>query len=577
MAANNWTTKAARKVADRVLPRASDYAPFFRGSWRVDLASGLTVAIVALPLALAFGISSGLDASAGLVTAVVAGIVAAVFGGSNVQVSGPTGAMAVVLAPVVAAHGVGAVPLLSIMAGVLVLVLGVCGLGRAVSLVPWTVVEGFTLGIAAIIFLQQVPMALGVSGGSGHNPAVAAVEAFAAADLGVAVYTVAIVAVVWALVLLLPKIHPAMPASLIAVIVASLATALLALPVPTIGELPNSLPAPTMPAFDLALLGQLVQPALGIAALAAIEALLSARVASRMADTGPYHPDRELTGQGLASIASGLFGGMPSTGAIARTAVNVRSGARTRVSAILHSVLLLGVIFLGAQLVSQIPLAALAGVLMATSSRMVSRETMLSVLRAKPTHAIVFFLTALVTIAFDLIVAIQIGLVFTAFLALRQMASQTGVRHEELPGERQPGDERIALVRIDGAMFFGAAERIQREINEYQGAEVIIIRLSHLNTLDATGVNALVDIVHAFERQEGVTVLLKGLQPQHEKMARAYGLIDALRTERHSFETLEDAVEHARSHIARGPWKGEPELEAVGVNDNADSQRSSKS
>ncbi|MDO5051527.1 MAG: SulP family inorganic anion transporter [Pseudoclavibacter sp.] len=551
------TARITRKIADRVLPRPSDYAPL-KHSWRIDLVSGVTVAIVALPLALAFGISSGLDPAAGLVTAVVAGVVAAVFGGSNVQVSGPTGAMAVVLAPVVAAHGVGAVPLLSIMAGVMVLLMGVTGLGRAVSLVPWTVVEGFTLGIAAIIFLQQVPMALGQDGGGGHNPAVAAVEAIGRLDPGVAVYTLALVAGVWALILLLPKIHPAIPAGLVAVIAASLATYLLRLPVPTIGELPSSLPAPVLPHVDGALLGQLLQPALGIAALAAIEALLSARVASRMSDTGPYYPDRELSGQGLASIASGLFGGMPSTGAIARTAVNVRSGARTRVSAILHALLLLVVIYWAGGLVSHIPLAALAGVLMATSTRMVSGETIRSVLRARPSHAIVFFLTALITIAFDLIVAIQIGLLFAAFLALRQMAGQTGVRREELPGERQPGDERIALVRIDGAMFFGVADRIQREVNEFQGAEVVIIRLSHLNSLDATGVNALVDIVNAFERQEGVTVLLKGLQPEHEKMARAYGLVDALRNEKHLVPTLEEAVAHARSHIARGPWRDEP-------------------
>lgn len=453
----------ARTIGERILPRRSDYAELPR-SWRPDLTAGLTVAIVALPLALAFGISSGVSAAAGLVTAVVAGIVAAVFGGSNVQVSGPTGAMAVILAPVVAAHGVESVPLLALMAGIMLVALGLSGLGRAVSLIPWTVVEGFTLGIAAIIFLQQVPLALGTTVTVGLNPALAAGEAFGNADFATAVRTVAIVAVVWALILLLPRLHAAIPASLVAVILATVATALLDLDVPVIGALPSALPAPSLPAIDPARLAELAGPAVGIAVLAAIESLLSARVASRMADTGPYQPDRELSGQGLASIAAGLFGGMPATGAIARTAVNVRSGARTRVSAILHGVLLLVVIYVGGALVAQIPLAALAGVLMATSTRMVSPATIRAISRARRPDLVIFLLTAAITIAFDLIVAIQIGLVAAAIIALKHVADQAGVRREDLVGEPLPGDERIAVLRLDGAMFFGVADRLQREL-----------------------------------------------------------------------------------------------------------------
>lgn len=512
------------------------------------------MAIVALPLALAFGISSGVSAAAGLVTAVVAGIVAAIFGGSNVQVSGPTGAMAVILAPVVAVHGAESVPLLALMAGVLLVVMGLSGLGRAVSLIPWTVVEGFTLGIAAIIFLQQVPMALGTTASVGMNPGLAAIAAFGTADWGTALVTLAIVAGVWGLILLLPKVHPAIPASLVAVILATVATFVFTLPVPTIGTLPTALPAPALPSFDLARLGELAMPAFGIAVLAAIESLLSARVASRMADTGPYSPDRELSGQGLASIASGLFGGMPATGAIARTAVNVKSGARTRLSAIVHGVLLLVVIYLGSTLVAHIPLAALAGVLMATATRMVSPETVRSIFKASRADVLIFFLTAAITLAFDLIVAIQIGLVLAAIVALKHVADQAGVRRESLPGERLPGDERIALVRIDGAMFFGAADRLQREFNEFTGIEVVIIRLSRLSGLDATGANALVDIIHTFEHR-GVTVLLKGLKPEHKRVARAFGVRAALRDEAHVFDSLEDAVAHARSHIERGPWQ----------------------
>lgn len=554
MSASPRGASLARTLAGRILPSRNDYAAL-RTSWRVDLTAGVTVAIVALPLALAFGISSGVSAAAGLVTAVVAGIVAAIFGGSNVQVSGPTGAMAVILAPVVAVHGAESVPLLALMAGVLLVLLGLSGLGRAISLIPWTVVEGFTLGIAAIIFLQQVPMALGTTATVGLNPAIAAGEAFGTADWSVGVITLGIVAVVWALILLLPKLHPAIPASLVAVVVATVATVLLSLPVPTIGALPTALPPPSLPTFDLTQLGELAMPAFGIAVLAAIESLLSARVASRMADTGSYSPDRELSGQGLASIASGLFGGMPATGAIARTAVNVKSGARTRVSAIVHGVLLLVVIYAGASLVAHIPLAALAGVLMATSSRMVSPETVRAVFRASRADVIIFLLTAAVTIAVDLIVAIQIGLVVAAFVALKNVAAQAGIRREPLPGESMPGDERIALVRIDGAMFFGVADRLQREFGEFTGIEVVIIRLSRLSGLDASGANALVEVIETFE-QRGVTVLLKGLKPEHRRVADAFGVTAALRHPNHVCDTIEDAIAHARSHIERGPWKG---------------------
>lgn len=530
------------------MPSRSDYAQLPK-SWRLDITSGITVAIVALPLALAFGISSGVSAAAGLVTAVVAGIVAAIFGGSHVQVSGPTGAMAVILAPVVAVHGAETVPLLAVMAGIMLIALGLSGLGRAISLIPWTVVEGFTLGIATIIFLQQVPMALGTTATVGLNPALAALEAFGKADWGVAVQTIAIVAGVWALILLLPKIHPMIPGSLIGVIIATVVTVIAQLQVPTIGELPTSLPAPQLPTFDIGMLGQLAGPAVGIAVLAAIESLLSARVASRMADTGPYLPDRELSGQGLASIASGLFGGMPATGAIARTAVNVKSGARTRVSAILHGVLLLVVIYVGSALVAQIPLAALAGVLMATSTRMVSPETVRAMLRAPKSDIIVFAITALITVAFDLIIAIEIGLIIAAIIALKHVADQAGVRREELPVEQQPGDERIALVRIDGAMFFGAAERLRRELDEFTGVEVVILRLSRLSGLDSSGANALVEVIETFEHR-GVTVLVKGLRDEHRRVASAYGVLRALSSEEHIFDSIEAAVAHARTHLS---------------------------
>ncbi|WP_059014837.1 SulP family inorganic anion transporter [Mycobacterium sp. M26] len=540
--------KAAGAVS-RLLPHRSDYAELPR-SWRRDILAGITVGVVALPLALAFGISSGVGAAAGLITAVIAGLVAAVFGGSHVQVSGPTGAMAVVLAPIVAQHGLGSVALVTVLAGVLVLAAGVSGLGRAVTFIPWPVIEGFTLGIAAIIFLQQVPAAFGVAAPAGQRTLPAAWSVITHADWSSAWRTLAIVGLVAALMLGLPRLHRSIPESLTAVVVSTLVVVAVHLPVARIGALPSHLPAPVMPHADLGALRTLLGAALAIAALAAIESLLSARVAATMSPTGPYDPDRELVGQGLASVASGLFGGMPATGAIARTAVNVRSGARTRVSAIVHSLLLLGVVYLATGPVSAIPLSALAGVLMVTSFRMISAGTVGKILRSTRSDAATFVLTAVVTICFDLIEAVEIGLVVAAFFALRTVARRSSVVREELPGPRQPGDERIALLRLDGAMFFGAAERISSAITDADHPEVsvVIIRMSQLGMLDATGAHTLAEICEELESR-GITVIIKGVQPEHMALLSTIGIVDALRHENHLIDTLDEAIAHARSHV----------------------------
>jgi SulP family sulfate permease len=548
------TGVTTRRPFSRFLPSKLDYAGLGT-SWRTDLLAGITVGIVALPLALAFGVSSGVGAEAGLITAIVAGLVAAVMGGSPVQVSGPTGAMVVVLAPVVAVHGTGSVAPLSLMAGLLVCVLGFSGLGRAVAFIPWPVVEGFTLGIAAIIFLQQVPLATGTSGLPGHNTLVAAVEAASAATVPTALLTLGLVAGVAVVMVLVQKLLRALPASLIAVLLAAVAAELFALDIPRIGPLPHSLPAPAVPAFDVELLGSLAMPAVAIACLAAIESLLSARVAAGMTGPdgrpgGPYSPDRELTGQGLASIAAGLFGGMPATGAIARTAVNVRSGAKTRLAAAVHAVVLLAIVYLASVMVSRIPLAALGGVLMVTAVRMVSRRTVAAILRSTRSDAAVFILTAVITVAFDLMVAIQIGLAAAALFALRTFASLSSVQREEVPGPRAEGDEHIAVLRLDGAMFFGAAERILQEISQVKDVQVAIIRLSQLRMLDATGAHALVEVVSALELR-GITVLLKGVRPDHLQLVTNVGVIRSLRHHKHLFGHLGDAVEHARSHVRR--------------------------
>lgn len=534
----------------RLLPHRADYAELPR-SWRRDVLAGVTVGVVALPLALAFGISSGVGAAAGLITAVVAGLVAAVFGGSHVQVSGPTGAMAVVLAPIVAQHGLASIALVTVVAGLVVLAAGVTGLGRAVTFIPWPVIEGFTLGIAMIIFLQQVPAAFAQQAPAGERTLRAAITVIAQADWTAAAKTLGVVAVIALLMVALPRLHRAIPESLTAVIVVTLLVGILHIPVAAIGELPSHLPAPLLPHADLGALRTLLGAALAIAALSAIESLLSARVAATMSPTGPYDPDRELVGQGLASVASGVFGGMPATGAIARTAVNVRSGARTRVAAIVHSLVLLGVVYLATGPVSTIPLAALAGVLMVTSFRMISAGTVRKILRSTRSDALTFVLTAVVTVCFDLIEAVEIGIVVAAFFALRSVARRSSVVREEIPGPHLPGDDEIALLRLDGAMFFGAAERISNAIvdAEHPHTSVVIIRMSQLGMLDATGARTLAEIATELESR-GITVIIKGVRPEHAELLANVGVFESLRHENHLLDSLDDAIAHARTHVS---------------------------
>ena len=533
-----------------LLPGRRDYADLPR-TWRADLLAGLTVGIVALPLALAFGVSSGAGAEAGLVTAVVAGLVAALFGGSPVQVSGPTGAMVVVLAPIVAAHGAGALGVVCLLAGTLVVLAGVLRLGRLVGMIPWPVIEGFTLGIAVIIFLQQVPSALGVDA-AGHdaNAAVAAVQALGEASPATAAWSLGAVAVVALVMAVAPRVHHALPGSIVAIVVVTLGAVLLHLPLATIGRLPAGLPAPALPAVDLETARQLVGPAVAVAALAAIESLLSARVAASHSDTGPYDPDRELVGQGLASVAAGFVGGMPATGAIARTAVNVRSGARTRAAAVVHAVLLLVVVGAAAGVVERIPLAALAGVLMVTAARMVQASTVTAVVRSSRPDALLFVLTAVVTVAVDLIYAVAIGVAVAAVLTLRTVARSAGIRREELPGPRREGDEHIALLRLDGALFFGAADRVLERVGRIEDVDVVVLRMSQLQLLDATAVQVLAEMATGLERR-GVTVLVKGVQERHLGLVRRAGLVAALRDPQHVFDDLGPALAHAREHVRR--------------------------
>jgi SulP family sulfate permease len=555
----------------RLLPRGDDYAGI-RSGWKADLVAGLTVGVVALPLALAFGITTGLGADAGLITAIVAGLVAGVFGGSNVQISGPTGAMTVVLVPIVHRYGTDAVFVVSIIAGVLIVVAGLAGLGRYLAYIPWPVVEGFTVGIAMIILLQQVPAALGVAKPEGDNTTLVAVRAvFDAFDTG-QLAAIGIVVLVASIMIAAPRLRRSFPASLLAVAVATIVAQVASLDIARIGSLPSSLPMPSLPHTSVDQISSLFSAGIAVALLAAIESLLSAKVADGMSDARRHDPDRELFGQGLASLVSPLFGGMPATGAIARTAVNVRAGARTRLAAIVHALVLVAVIFLGGELVAEIPLAALAGVLMVTAVRMVDIHNVRAVLRSTRSDAAVLALTALATIAFDLIVAVEIGIAVAVVLALRHVARTSEADLEALPLNDTVTDaeearllhQHIVVYRLDGALFFGAAQRFLTELTAISDVRVVILRLSNIQVLDATGAQALGEIVADLEAR-GITVFLNGVRPGHRRILEAVGALDNLAHQRHLFDSLDEAIVHAQSHLAREVTNSPRDLDAARI------------
>lgn len=541
-----------------VMPARADFRVMARNPRR-DLLAGLTVAIVALPLALGFGVSSGLGAEAGLATAVVAGALAAVFGGSNLQVSGPTGAMTVVLVPIVARYGPGGVLTVGVMAGVLLIALALLRAGQFMRYVPAPVVEGFTLGIACVIGLQQVPDAVGVAKPEGGEiPLVAwrAVEAFVAAPDWTAVGLSLGVAVV---MLAGSRWRPVIPFSIVAVVAATVIARLFHLDATPIGDLPSGLPAPSLAFLDLSALGSLIPPAVAVAALAALESLLSATVADGMTVGQKHNPDKELFGQGIANLAAPLFGGVPATAAIARTAVNVRTGASSRLAALTHAAVLAVIVFAAAPLVSKIPLAALAGVLLATAVRMVEVGALRAMAKATRSDGVVLVLTAVATLALDLVYAVIIGLVVAGALALRAVAAQATLDQldfrPDLPGEHSDEEhalltEHIVAYRIDGPLFFVGAHRFLLELSEVSDVRVVVLRMSRVTTMDATGALVLKDAVEKLNRR-GIAVLASGIRPGQRQALESVGALELLQHEAREYATTPEAIAGARKHLER--------------------------
>jgi len=535
-------------------------------SWHTflgDLVAGLTVGLVALPLAMAFAIASGVPPQNGIYCAVVAGFAISALGGSRTQIGGPTGAFVVVVAGIVTTHGLDGLFMCTLMAGVILMFLGLTGLGTAVKYIPRPVVIGFTNGIGVLIASTQIRDLFGL-----QTPAVpgdflgraTVLLSHAGTASGVAT-TLGLVTILT--VLGLRRLSPRIPGSIIALVLGSALALAVALPVETIGTrfggVPSGLPAFHLPSFRPDLILTLLSPALTVAMLGAIESLLSAVVADRM--SGDRHnPNVELTAQGVANVLSPLFGGLPATGAIARTATNIRSGGRTPIAGMTHAVTLLLILLVAAPLARHIPLAILAGILMIVSYDMGEWREIPEVIRLGAAEAAVWGITVTLTIFADLIVAVEAGMILAALLYIRRVTTTTTVarvtpdyiRHGRAHSlQLQQIPDEVAIYRIHGPFLFGATDKMVELENEVRDLPaVVILRLRNMTAIDGTGLHALehfADVLH----QSGRTLLLCGMRDQPARMmARAefhQHIGDA-----NMLPTVEAALARARTVLGRG-------------------------
>ncbi len=506
-----------------------------------DIIAGTVVGIVALPLAVAFAIASGVSPEKGLVTAVVAGFLISLIGGSRVQIGGPTGAFIIIVYGVVEKHGVDGLTVATLIGGCLIILMGLARLGSLLKFVPLPLIVGFTSGIAVIIFSSQVKDFLGLPLETVPASFIGKWGAYFQSLQYTNFYAVAVAVATVLISVHFHRITRKVPGPFVALIVATLAVYVFQLPVDTIGSrfgsIPSSIPLPSIPAIDLAMIEELIQPAIAIALLGSIESLLSAVVADGMIG-GNHRSNAELIGQGVANIASSLFGGIPATGAIARTATNVKNGGRTPIAGMTHAVVLLLIMLLFAPLAKLIPLACLAGILVVVAYHMSEWRNFLELLNSNRMDVMILVTTFLLTVVFDLIVAIEVGLVLSSFMIMKRMSDtltvQTGdmihngedekLFEEELP-EIPKG---VVLYEIQGALFFGAAQKFQDLVRELHAKpKVVILRMRHVPFIDATGTKRVKDIIKHFDGN-GVPVILSGVGDGVRRELERSGIYDVL-------------------------------------------------
>ena len=528
-----------------------------------DLTAGVIVGVVALPLAIAFAIASGVTPDRGLWTAIVAGFLISLLGGSRVQIGGPTGAFVVIVYGIVQKYGIDGLTVATLMAGVILIGMGIAKLGTMIKFIPHPVITGFTSGIALIIFSGEIKDFFGLRMGVVPADFIGKWLAYSKSVTGVTPSAIAVSSLALGIILIWPRVNRRIPGPFVALIVTTLLVKMMHLPVETIatrfGGISASVPHPQIPHLSLVEVTALVGPAFTIAFLAAIESLLSAVVADGMIG-GRHRSNMELIAQGVANVAAPLFGGIPATGAIARTATNVKNGGRTPVAGIIHAVTLLLITVFAGRWAGLIPMATLAAILVVVSYHMCEWRTFLAELRSPKSDVVVLLTTFLLTVLIDLTVAISVGMVLAAFLFMKRMAEVTNVRafkqeFEEDEADRYASDENgmrlrdippgVEVYEINGAFFFGAAETFKDTLARIAGKpKVLIIRMRDVLLLDSSGMHALKDVVHR-SRKDGTAVLLSDVHMQPLVALTGSTVLEEIGPD-NVFSNLDDALQRAR-------------------------------
>lgn len=525
-----------------------------------DVISGIIVAIIALPLSIALAIASGVGPEQGLYTAIIAGFFIAVFGGSRVQIGGPTAAFVVIIYGIVASYGTDGLIVATILAGIILVIMGICHFGTLIKYIPYTITTGFTCGIAVTLFVGQLKDFFGYSlenVPSDFLPKVAALVKNVSLINPKAVL-VGLLAVI--IMLVWPKITDKIPGSLVAIIITTLLVKITGLEVNTIGsvfgELNSSFPTPKLPNVTFEMVSKLISPAFTIAILAGIESLLSAVVSDGMiGDT--HKSNAELVGQGLGNIFSGLFGGIPATGAIARTAANVRNGGRTPIAGVVHCITLAIILVLLMPLASMIPMTSLAAVLLVVAANMADWTSFFHLCRTAPkSDIIVLVLTFVLTVVFDLVVAIEVGVVLAALLFMKRMsdtAEVTGWKYIEepdvMPGEQEKlmhVNKAIRIFEVNGPLFFAAADKLLK-INSKKYTKVIIVRMRAVPAIDASAMRKLRELIERTTKK-GIQVVFSHVNEQPRKVMEKDGFIDYVGAENFR-ENIMDAISFAESKL----------------------------
>lgn len=533
-----------------------------------DIYAGITVGLIALPLAMAFAIGSGVTPERGLFTAIIAGFLISLLGGSRVQIAGPTGAFVVIVYDVVQRHGYEGLAIATVLAGIMMILMGIARFGVFLKFIPYPVTVGFTTGIALVIFTSQLKDFFGLEMGSVPSEFLDKLHAFYQHASTWSPWSLSVAAGTLSLIFILRRLNSKIPGVIIAVILATLISSIFAFPIDTIatkfGGIPNILPKPCLPMFTLDKMQEIFPDAISIALLGAIESLLSAVVADGM--TGHRHRSNcELIAQGIGNIGSIMFGGIPATGAIARTSANIKLGGKTPLSGMVHALTLLLCMVLFAPIASKVPLAALAAVLVYVAWNMSELPHFMEIMRGQWSDKIVLMITFLLTVLIDLTVAVQVGVLLAAMLFVKSLADSQTVKlckilldenANEYP-EAHDGDiifrkdvpEGTAIFEITGPFFFAVADALNEELKELvEIPKIFILRMRKVSMLDATGVHALKQFAERCHR-ENITLLLSGVKEPLATTLKDSGIENVVGRE-FIFKHIDDALMFANKHIA---------------------------